>query len=155
MLLKSERLFQLQRFLQYGAIAVILSGCATANSEIPRFAEMLANTSGQNGRACIRQYDIRGYGVLERNLVSIDGGRRYYLATVLPGCNDLQASMGVMFSGDFHEICGQSMDRIVTGSNWCSIDQIFEFGSREEAFDVYDAISDQRQALKQQQDAEN
>lgn len=135
------------------AIATLLLGCATPGSELPRFSEMLTNTTGQNGRACIRQHDIRGYGVLENDVISIDGGRRYYLATVLPGCNDLHTSIGVMFSGNFQEICGGSMDRIVTGDNWCSINRIFEFNSRSEAFDVYQLISDERQTLRQEPEA--
>lgn len=129
-------------------MVALLAGCA-ASRDLPRFSEILAGASGQDGRACIRQHDIRGYGVLKNDVISIDGGRRYYLATVMPGCNDLPTSMGIMFSSRFHEICGRSMDRIVTGSSWCSIDQIFEFSDRNEAFDTYDTAIDRRKTLKQ------
>ncbi len=151
MYLEKQRPFGYRTVTRLGMIAALLAGCAS-NRDLPRFSEILAGASGQDGRACIRQYDIRGYGVLKNDVISIDAGRRYYLATVMPGCTDLPTSMGIMFSSRFHEICGRSMDRIVTGSSWCSIDQIFEFSSRNEAFDIYDTAVDQRETLQQTPD---
>lgn len=129
------------------ALVVVLASCATTR-DVPRMGEMLRETTGQNGRACVRLSDIRGYGVLKDNVVSIDGFRNYYLATVLPGCIDLQTSARAMFSGDFGEICGQTMDSIATRGDRCSINQVFEFENREEAFATYNDVLERREELK-------
>ena len=73
-----------------------LAGCATAKG--PSMAKMLDDTVGQNGRACVRLNEIQSYGVLDSNIISIRTlGHGYYLATVLPGCNDLETSMHTLF----------------------------------------------------------
>lgn len=136
------------KILSAAACAATLAACASTGRDVPRLGTMLSDGTGQNGRACIRLGDIQGYGVLKDDIVSIDGVRNYYLATVLPGCNDLPTSIGILFSGDFGEICGQTMDRIVTGGDQCVINQVFEFEDREEAFATYRAIREQREALK-------
>jgi hypothetical protein len=131
----------------------MLAGCATGR-DVPRVSRMLAEEIPQNGRACVRLSDIRSYGVLEDNVVSIDGTRNYYLATVLPGCNDLQASVRSLFSGGFGEICGQSMNKITTRGDSCTINKLYEFKSREEAFAVYNAVLQKREALKKSQSSD-
>lgn len=136
-------------FLGSAALAAVLASCASTGSKVPRIGQMLKETTGQNGRACIRLSDIQSYGVLEDNVVSIDSMTGdYYLATVLPGCVDLQASVRTLFSGDFGEICGQTADSIVTGGDRCTINQIFEFDNRKEAFATYDEIVERRKSLK-------
>jgi hypothetical protein len=134
----------------FGIVAgvAILAGCATGR-DVPRVSKMLSEEIPQNGRACVRLSDIRSYGVLEDNVVSIDGTRNYYLATVLPGCNDLQASVRSLFSGGFGEICGQSMNKITTRGDSCTINKLYEFKSRDEAFAVYNAILEKRKALQE------
>lgn len=132
----------------------ILAGCATGR-DVPRISEMLRDNTGQDGRACVRVDDIQGYGVLENDVISIDSfGREYYLATVLPGCLDLATSPAIRFRGDFGEICGQSGDTIVTGlltgESSCTIGQMFEFGSREEAFATYNDVLRERATLQDQ-----
>lgn len=127
---------------------VLLAGCATGR-DVPRIGTMLAEETGQNGRACVRLGDIRSYGVLGHDVVSIDGTKNYYLATVLPGCNDLQSSVRSLFSGGFGEVCGRTMNKIVTGGDSCVINQMFEFKSREEAFAAYNAILEKRKALQE------
>ncbi|MGD8177009.1 DUF6491 family protein [Marinimicrobium sp. ARAG 43.8] len=122
------------------AALVTLAGCAT--QEGPSFYSVLQETSEQNGRACIRHSDIRGYGVLDRDVISIDGRRHYYLATVLPGCNALGVSPAALFEQRFNEVCGGGQHRLYTGGDHCTIRQIFEFNSREEAFAAHE------QALK-------
>jgi hypothetical protein len=134
-------------FFGPAALAVVLASCATGNA--PRMGQMLKETTGQNGRACIQLDDIQSYGVLEGGVISIDSmDGNYYLATVLPGCVDLQTSARALFSGDFGEVCGQTADSIVTGGDRCSINHIFEFDNRKEAFDTYNQILEKRKAMK-------
>lgn len=130
----------------------ILAGCATGR-DVPRISEMLRNTTGQDGRACVRVDDIQGYGVLENDVISIDSfGEEYYLATVLPGCLDLATSPAIEFRGDLGEICGQSGDTIVTGlltgENTCIIGQMFEFESQDEAFATYNNVLHERETAQ-------
>lgn len=131
-----------------GAISIFsiffLISCATSKNALPRFDAMLRDETGQNGRACVRSSDIDGYGVLKHKIVSIDGGRKYYLATLLPGCISFETSMSALFAGDFGEICGGSGDSVVTREERCGIGQMFEFASRKEAFAVYDQLVEKR-----------
>ena len=130
--------------------AALLTACASPGSSSRKMGVMLGQTTGQNGRACIRQSDIRGYGVLKGDVITIDGSRGYYLATVLPGCTDLNTSVGAMFSGGFGEICGGGMDSLATtGGDRCVIGKIYRFESREQAFAAYKESFDQRQAPDQ------
>lgn len=130
------------------ALAAVLASCASTGRDMPRVGEMLSEASGQNGRACVRVRDIQGYGVLEGNVISIDSTTDYYLATVLPGCVDLQTSVRALFSGDFGEICGRTMGTIATGGDRCVINQVFEFEDREQAFETYHAVLEERKALE-------
>ncbi len=139
--------------LGMAALVAVLSSCAST-SDLPNMGEMLRDATGQNGRACIRKGDIQGYGVLDGDVVSIDATRNYYLATVLPGCLDLTTSMGAAFRGDFNEVCGGSADKVLTQENHCTINQMFEFESREEAFEVFDAVQEKREQLKDSMDAD-
>jgi hypothetical protein len=133
----------------FGAMvcAAVLTACAGAAK--PKMGAMLGEATGQNGRACVRQGDIQSYGVLKGNVITIDGFRNYYLATVLPGCNDLHTSIGVMFSGGFGEICGGGMDAIATGGgDSCTINKIYKFENREQALAVYKETFDKRAAVE-------
>lgn len=131
-----------------GAMAMLVAGCTTTGNDVPSVADMLREDTGQNGRACIRQTDMRGYGILKNRVLSIDGQRNYYLATVHPGCTDLQTGARSIFSGSFGEICGQRMDAIATQGDLCTIGQIYEFENREAAFETYNAIQERREELK-------
>ena len=138
--------------MSFGAMVFVtlLTACASTGSGKPKMGAMLGETTGQNGRACIRQGDIRGYGVLKGDVISIDGFRNYYLATVLPGCNDLQTSVGAMFSGGFGEVCGGGMDAIATsGGDHCTINKIYKFENRDQAMALYKETFDKREALGQ------
>lgn len=139
--------FGMKRLVILGiaALAAVLSGCATTN--LPGMSEMLRDTTDQNGRACVRESDIDGYGVLENDVISIDGGQDYYLATVLPGCNNLATSIGLMFSNNFGEICGQSGDEVRTDRETCQIHQVFQFDDREEAFDAFNDVMEARERM--------
>lgn len=127
-----------------------LSACASTKN-VPTLTESLRETTGQNGRACVRTSEIRGYGVRDNNVINIDASRGYYLATVRPGCLDLNTSMAVMFGGSYSEICGGRTDKITTGDNQCTINQLFKFESREAAFGAYEAaIKERQEQLKSQ-----
>ncbi|WP_339617011.1 DUF6491 family protein [uncultured Gilvimarinus sp.] len=125
------------------AIAAVLTGCS---STMPNISSTLLDTTGQNGRACIDTSDIRGYGVLDQDVISIDARNNYYLATVMPGCNNLETSARAMFSSRFYEVCGGGMDHVRTGGDNCTIRNIFEFANREEAFAAHDAAMAARKA---------
>lgn len=129
-------------------LTAVLASCASTGRDVPRVGKMLSEATGQNGRACVRVNDIQGYGVLEGNVLSIDGRTGYYLATVLPGCTDLQTSARALFSGGFGEFCGRTGNKVVTGGDQCTIGQMFEFENREEAFATYDAVLERRKALQ-------
>ncbi|MBN1379502.1 MAG: hypothetical protein JXA04_09730 [Gammaproteobacteria bacterium] len=133
--------------------AAVLGGCASTGADIPRVSDMLRESTGQNGRACVRQMDIRSYGVLDNDVVSINATRKYYLATVWPGCNDLQTSMRAMFKGGFGEVCGGSTNKIATGGDQCVIRQMFEFKSRDEAFETYNALMEKRKEMREAADS--
>ena len=124
---------------------VVLASCASTGAPV---ATQLRDVTGQNGRACILKSDIKSYGVLKNNVVSINGVRKYYLATVLPGCTDLQTSARAMFSGKFGSVCGQTSDSITTRGNRCTIGQIFQFDNKDQAFDTYNSIVQQGQSMK-------
>lgn len=134
-------------FVLFTISALFLTACASTPN-LPDVGQMLRDETGQNGRACVRQGDIRGFGVLENDVVSIDGTRKYYLATVWPGCHDLQTSVRAMFSGGFGEVCGGSTNKIVTRGDRCVIRQMFEFESRKDAFAAHNAVLEERRALK-------
>ena len=128
--------------------AAVLASCASVGEGAPKVDNMLQEMTGQNGRACVRQGDIRGFGVLDNNVVSIDGTKKYYLATVLPGCHDLQMSMRAAFKGGFGEVCGQTTNKIVTNGDHCVIRHMFEFENREAAHAMYNSILEERKNLK-------
>lgn len=135
-------------FVCFAGVLVGLNACATRGPDVPSMSEKLRESTGQNGRACVRDMEVRGYGVLRNNVLSIDGGRRYYLATVLPGCTDMSTSARAFFSGSFGEICGQSMHRMVTRDSSCTINQVFRFDDREQAFAVYNEVLERREELR-------
>lgn len=128
----------------------LLTGCGTFSSSSPQFHQVLRDTAGQNGRACVRQSDIRGYGVLERDVVSIDGRRNYYLATLQPGCNALSTSPRALFEGRFSEVCGGGRSRLKVGGDTCTFRQIFEFDNRDAAFEAHQQALETFQQLREE-----
>ena len=124
-----------------------LAACTSMDSKLPSISDTLREATSQNGRACVRTSDIRGYGVQD-DVVNIDADSDYYIVTVHPGCLDLQTSMAVMFSGGFSEICGGRIDKIITQDNECSINQIFEFDNRDAAFEAYGKAIIKREELR-------
>jgi len=115
---------------------IILSACSSnAQKEpVPKMSALLQQLTEQNGRACVRNSDIDGYGTAKNRVVTIDGGRKYYLATTLHACHELDTSARALFKGDFGEVCGNSLSKIVAGKSYCSIGSMYVFDSRKEAF---------------------
>lgn len=113
-----------------------LSACTNSDTErLPRVDKLLAEQTGQDGRACVRVNDIRGYAV-DGRLININAGRDYYVATTLYQCNDLQMAPRALFDARrFPKACGGS-SYIVTRNARCPIQQIFEFEDREQAFEA-------------------
>jgi hypothetical protein len=134
------------KILGAAACAVFLGSCATTGSDT-KLGSLLGDSTGQNGRACVKVSDIEGYGVLEDSVLSIEGEDEHYLATLTPGCEDLSTTARVQFSGDFGEVCGQAMDEIVMDDNRCTINQLFEFDDRDDAMDAYHATLELREQL--------
>jgi hypothetical protein len=154
--------------LGIAAMVAVLSSCAT--TRLPSMSEMLRDATEQDGRACVDEDDIDGYGVLENNVIGIDGERDYYLATVSAGCDDnLKISVGDDFGNDFDsdddlvddsdndsdtdfgndsdEICGESGDELDADEDDCEIHQVFEFDDREEALEVFNDVMDARERM--------
>ena len=133
-----------------------LLSCSSINSQLPSYASMLHLQSGQNGRSCIRENDIRGYGVLGRSVISISTRKpgKYYLATTSYRCDSLEFSGAVAFVGSFSEFCGGGRDRVYTGAENCPVKHIFEYESREHAFEAFDRIKAEREQLKAKLKAE-
>lgn len=128
---------------------LLVTACAvTQRNDVPDLTEMLRETTGQNGRACIRTSDIRGYG-LQRggDAINIDATRDYYIATLRPGCLDIETSMGIIFSNNFNEVCGGRIDTVITQGNECSINQVFKFESRDHAFKAFNDTLERRQQM--------
>lgn len=123
---------------------IALASCVSNSKSVPKITELLSNATGQDGRACVRVSDIQGYGVQKDQVVMIDAIRDYYIATVHPGCFDLGTSMRVAFKGDFDQVCGKRMDKIITGDGDCTLSQMFKFKTREEAFEVYHRVVNTR-----------
>ena len=137
--------------LAFGACAS-LSACSSTPLNMPSVDELLRADTEQNGRACVRQNDIRGYGILDDDVISVDarGSKRYYLITTLFQCHSLQTSFAAGFKGDFFELCGGGRDKILTSQEACPIKSIFEFESREKAFEAFEKAELTRKQIREQ-----
>jgi hypothetical protein len=71
-----------------------LVSCSSLDVNLPKFDDLLKVQTAQDGKACVRQRNIRGYGMLDDDVVSISasGGNRYYLVTTLFQCQSLKTS---------------------------------------------------------------
>lgn len=140
------------KVLLTGMYLASLAGCASLQSNLPNYDELLKTQTEQNGRECIRDSQIRGYGVLNDDVVSIDARRpnEYYLMTTLYRCQSLVMSNSAAFVGGFSELCGGGRDKIFTGEDSCPIKSIFKFESREQAFDAFDQAKETRKKLKEE-----
>jgi hypothetical protein len=146
---------EIMKFFKYCLTIIAflsLVSCISLGVNLPSYDKLLKAQTEQDGRACVRQRNIRGYGMLDDNVISINvGGRNpYYLVTILYQCNSLQTSFSAGFKGDFLELCGGGRDKILTSDESCPIKSIFEFESREEAFATFENVDKIRQNLRKE-----
>jgi hypothetical protein len=127
-----------------------ITSCISTGVNFPSFDDLIRAETEQNGRACIRQRDINGYGMLQDDVISVDGRGRnsYYLITTLFRCNSLQTSFAAGFQGSFSELCGGGGDKIITPEEACPIKGIYEFESREAAFATFNKADEIRKDLR-------
>ena len=135
-------------------ISAVLAGCATTDDNLPRFGTMLRDTTGQNARACIRLRDIDGSGVLDDGVIMIVAGRKYYLATIRPGCGYIARSVRIGFDSGSIDICGGGMGYIYTRDKRCNIRDLYKFDNREQAFEAYNTVQAKREELREKAEAE-
>lgn len=131
-----------------------LLGACAHNGSSTTFDQVLKETADQDGRACLRQRDMRGFGVLKQDVVSLDGRRDYYLATLTPGCHALQTSPGALFEGDFRELCGGRQDKVRTEDEHCTIRHIYRFDDRDSAFEAHRAALERYRAMRDEETEE-
>jgi hypothetical protein len=129
-----------------------LVSCSSLSINLPSYDDLLKAQTEQDGRACVRQYNIRGYGMLDDDVISINasGKNSYYLVTTWFKCHSLQTSFSAGFKGDFLELCGGGRDKILTSEESCPIKSIFEFESREQAFATFEKVDEIRQDLRKE-----
>lgn len=118
----------------------LLSACAqhSSVSTPKKISDALKLQTGASGRACVRISDIRGYAY-NNGVVSIDGGRRYYLATTIMRCHNLDTVTAVAFDGPGGEICGGGASRIKAADSECVVSGVFEFDNRSAAFSALES----------------
>lgn len=127
-----------------------LASCTqTTQPAAPKLSAVLAELTGQNGRACVRSGNIRGFAANEDS-ININAGRRYYVATTLFRCNNLDLSPVAVFSSRFAELCGGTGRMFIPGET-CQIDKIFEFDNRKSAHSTLDQAEQQIDDFKQAQ----
>ncbi|WP_370980876.1 DUF6491 family protein [Agaribacterium sp. ZY112] len=136
-----QKVFQLSLFV---LLAASLSACTTSgdsSANSPNFGQLMSETTGQNGRACIRTRDIRGYGAENDKQININTMSKYYIATTLYSCHNLTMAPRALFESRFTEACGGT-SYITTREGRCPIDKIFEFDNREQAFAAAKLVND-------------
>lgn len=117
-------------------------------------SKALQEVTGQDGLACVRNSDIKGFGVLKRDVLSMNAlGNEYYLATVRPGCTDLGTAAHAIFESRFGEVCGGGMHTLTTGGSQCQIQSVFEFENREQAFAAHEQALTYRENSRRQSKA--
>lgn len=117
-------------------LTLLLSGVvAAAEDDQTSLADVLAEQTGQNGRACVRENDIRGYGYRERDrLLTIDARGGYFLATTLLRCHELAATTTTAFNGRMGDVCGGGASSVGLQRGLCPIGKVFKFANRKAAF---------------------
>lgn len=133
-------------------MALCVNACTALVANLPDNDELLREHTQQDGRECIRDSDIRGFGVLDRDLISVDSRNRdeYFLMTTLFRCHSLELSPRVAFVGNYAEFCSGNGNKIHTGEEACPIKSIFKFESREQAFEAYEEITEKRAQLRKE-----
>lgn len=133
-------------------ITAALIGCASGNKFTPKIGDVIAEQTGQDGRACVRVNNIRGYGVND-DVINISAGRKYFVATTLYHCHNLELSSHALFDSRFTEACGGSA-YIVTRNERCPIQHIFEFENRKEAHAAVKVAEEKLDAIVEEMKAD-
>jgi hypothetical protein len=138
------------KWLPVAVASLLLSACAASHTPPSTGLDSaLRDITGQNGRACVRVSDISGYGALDDSMVSVSSKfRKHYLMITRFRCPELATSLGAAFSGRFIEFCG-GRDSILAGGRSCPILSVFEFESREAAFEAMDAAEQKTGAKRE------
>ncbi|KAA9130329.1 hypothetical protein F3N42_13410 [Marinihelvus fidelis] len=128
--------------------ATLISACTNQPSK-PTSSDYLAAfkaETGQDGRACVNNSDINGYGTLDPDsVVSIDSRRmnEYFVAVTNRRCDGIGTSSVAAIGGNDWELCGGRMDTITVAGDRCTIGGLFAYDSREAAFDSWDRVKAQ------------
>lgn len=133
-------------------IAMGLAACTSTVANLPSNDDLLRELTQQDGRECIRESDISGFGSLSDDIINVNSRRKneYYLMTTLHSCHSLDSSFQVAFVGKFAEFCAGGGDKIQTRDEACPVKGIYKFESREQAFEAYDIITEKRKALREE-----
>ena len=133
-----------------------IAGCSsTSYQPVPQeMIEALSETTGQNGRECMRVSDISGYGILNDSVLSVSSKfRKHYLLVTLFRCPEMEISSAALFKGSFTELCGGGRDSVIAGNRRCPVQGVFEFENREAAFAAYDRAIERIRADRADPDA--
>lgn len=138
----------------------LLFACDTTSngtsSSLPNNNALLASITEQDGRACLREDDIRGFGILDDDVISVESRRpgEYFLFTTLYQCPSLQFSPQLAFSAAFNQFCGGGRDKVISGDEICPIRSIYKFENRQQAFEAFAQVEEKRDELKEEQTKE-
>ena len=154
--------FNVKRFTLrfFGLVATIIVGvllmACTNQKEQSQFSmeDALQQQTGQNGRTCMRLSDIDGYN-FDGRVITIDGGRRYYVGTTLMRCHEADMAVNMKFDGPGGDFCGSPNSTITTRDGRCTMKSLFEFGNRKAAFAAIETAKEniqqaQKEAAKTQ-----
>jgi hypothetical protein len=113
----------------------------SSTSYTPTSQEMnqaLQEITGEDGRACIRTYDISGYAPLNDTTISVsDKFRGHSLMITTFRCPAMETSFAAAFEGAFTEFCGRR-DALFSGGDRCPVQSVFVFENRDAAFEAFD-----------------
>lgn len=125
--------------------AMLISACANQPT-MPTsqdYLQAFKAETGQDGRACVDNSDINGYGTLDPDsVVSIDSRRQneYFVAVTNRRCDGISTSSVAGIGGDDWQLCGGRMDTITVAGDRCTIGGLFAYDSREAAFESWDRV---------------
>ncbi len=123
-------------------------GCSSYQSTIPSVNDLLAADTGQDGKTCIRQVDINGYGVLNDYAISVDTrGKKHYIVTTMYRCPTLNTGFQAGFDGNRFDFC-PIRDRLITSDEACPVKAIYEFESRQQAFATFNQAEEVRKSMQ-------
>lgn len=140
-------------FLATAALGLLTACATTSYSPTPQEMDrVLSEITGQDGRACVRQGDINGFGTLSDGVLSVsDRFRGHYLMVARYRCPGLEMVTTAAFKGAFTEFCGRR-DSIATREGRCPIQSVYTFDNREAAFEAHTRAEEQVRASREKAD---